>query len=326
MRKRFLALLALLGVLGGCTAPSVPQSKDGLTIVATTYPIYLFANAVTQGVEGITVERLNTGSVSCLHDYTLSVSDMKKIEKADVIVLNGAGLEEFMEDALAHSDASVIDCSEGLELLENPSHHHVEHGEEEGNLSGHDEHGHDHGHWDPHYWMHPMYGDYMLSRLRERMCAIDPEHKQIYNENAADASGQLGQLDMELSSLFDTLQEQGIHSPGLITFHDGFQYFAHAYDLPLLESIEEEAGSEASAKEIVEITALVKEHNIPVIFTEVNGSAATANAISRETGCLVAQLSMCMDGPDASLDNYLNAMRANAAAIVNGFAEEEMIP
>ena len=71
---------------------------------------------------------------------------------------------------------------------------------------------------------------------------------------------------------------------GLITFHDGFQYFAAAYDLPLLASIEEEAGSEASAKEIVEITDLVKEKGIPVIFTEVNGSDATAQAIRRENG------------------------------------------
>ena len=67
---------------------------------------------------------------------------------------------------------------------------------------------------------------------------------------------------------------------------------------PLLASIEEEEGSEASAMEINEITQLVKEHQLPVIFTEVNGSDATANAISRETGCQVAQLTMLMDGPE----------------------------
>ena len=88
--------------------------------------------------------------------------------------------------------------------------------------------------------------------------------------------------------------------------------------------------NEAVVRKVVEdapreITELVKEHNIPVIFTEVNGSDATAKAIVRETGCAIAQLSMCMDGPDDDLSNYLNAMLGNMAAIVNGFAGEEVV-
>ena len=106
-------LLSVLLLLPGCTqAPSGSSQEEGLTVLATTYPVYLFARTVAQGVEGVTVERLNTGSVSCLHDYTLSVDDMKKIEGADVIAMNGAGLEDFMDDALAASSAAVIDCSQ----------------------------------------------------------------------------------------------------------------------------------------------------------------------------------------------------------------------
>ena len=69
-------------------------------------------------------------------------------------------------------------------------------------------------------------------------------------------------------------ESAGVDIAGLVTFHDGFRYFAAAFDLPLLASIEEEEGSEASAKEINEITGLVKEYSLPVIFTEVNGSDA----------------------------------------------------
>ena len=114
MKKTILSLLLsgllLLSACGsGTTAASEPAEDDvTLHILATTYPVYLFARTVAQGVEGVTVERLNTGSVSCLHDYTLSVDDMKKIEGADVIAMNGAGLEDFMDDALAASDAPVI--------------------------------------------------------------------------------------------------------------------------------------------------------------------------------------------------------------------------
>ena len=139
------------------------------------------------------------------------------------------------------------------------------------------------------------------------------------------STAQLSGWAEELNDLFDSARRQEVDFSGLITFHDGFQYFAAAYDLPLLASIEEEAGSEASAKEIVEITDLVKEKGIPVIFTEVNGSDATAQAIRRETGCAVEQLTMIMDGPDDQLENYYDALLANAKAVINGFAGEELV-
>ena len=309
--------LAAAMLLTACGQSSGVKQEAKLTIVATTYPVYLFASAVTDGVEGVEVLRLDTGSTSCLHDYSLTVNDMKKIERADVIALNGAGLEEFMEDALATSDALTIDCSEGVHLLENESHHHDE--------EDHSHDGHDHGHFDPHYWMDMENAAVMVDNIAEAMVELDAEHAQTYRTNAMEQGLVIKAWDSQLEESFRLAKETGVNIPGLITFHDGFRYFCHAYGLDLLESIEEEAGSEASAKEIVEITRLVKEHDIPVIFTEVNGSDATAKAIVRETGCAIAQLSMVMDGPDDDLSNYLNAMMENMAAVINGFAKEEVV-
>ena len=113
-----LALLFSLSACGQKSGDSSRAEESGLTVLATTYPVYLLASAVADGVEGVTVERLNTGAVSCLHDYTLSVGDMKRIEGADVLAINGVGLEDFMDDALASARGTVIDCSEGVALLE----------------------------------------------------------------------------------------------------------------------------------------------------------------------------------------------------------------
>jgi len=317
MKKRFLTIfLAVTLLLTACgqTSAESPAGETRLTVVATTYPIYLFASAVTQGVDGVAVERLDTGSTSCLHDYNLTVNDMKKLEKADVIAINGVGLEEFLEDALSASDALVIDCSEGVELLENLSHYHDEH--------DHSHDGHDHGHYDPHYWMDMGNARIMVENIAAGLADLDKANEEAYLENAGEADLLLYTWE---STLKDPANGWNRVSSGLITFHDGFQYFAHAYDIRLLESIEEEAGSEASAREITEITELVKQYDIPVIFTEVNGSDATANAIARETGCAVAQLSMCMDGPDGELSNYLDAMSQNMASVINGFAGEEVV-
>ena len=315
-RTVLIGILSLLLTLPAC-APARGEAAR-LTVVCTTYPIYLFTSSLTEGVEGVAVERLDTGSTSCLHDYTLSMADMKKLERADIIALNGAGLEEFLEDALAASDAQMIDCSTGVELLENLSHHHEE-GEE-------DEKGHDHGHWDPHYWMDPDNARIMVGNLRNFLVLTDPDHAAEYEKNADRSDMALRVYQEEIMrDVWDEYLPRLGEQPKLITFHDGFQYFARAFDIELLASIEEEAGSEASAHEIVEITELVKEHGIPAIFTEVNGSDATARAIARETGCRVAQLNMLMDGPEGDLEAYYTGITGNLAAILNGFADEEVV-
>ena len=326
MKRKLLSLLLTLCLLAGCSggASQSQAEQSELTILATTYPVYLMASAVTEGVDGVKVDRLNTGDVSCLHDYTLSVNDMKKIEQADVIAVNGVGLEEFMEDALAASDAAVIDCSQGVELLENLSHHHDDH--------DHSHDGHDHGHFDPHYWMDPNNAHTMVGNVRRGLWFLLPDAAAPDLSANTTRSFELLQplYALGLQYLYPR-SEKAVSVPGLITFHDGFQYLAHTFHLPLLASIEEEAGSEASAKEIVEIAQLVKEHNIPVIFTEINGSDATAQAVARETGCAVASLSMIMDGREPTAEDaspmapYAELMLNNLYTLINGFAGQEVL-
>ena len=304
MKKTILtAILTLILALPAC-APTREETAR-LTVVCTTYPIYLFTSSLAQGVDGVAVERLDTGSTSCLHDYTLSMADMKKLERADIIAVNGAGLEEFLEDALAATDARVIDCSLGVERLENLSHSH----EEE------DQEGHDHGHWDPHYWMDPENARIMLANLRNHLVIIDADYAAEYEENARLSDAALRSCQGSIQDIWDEYSSQPGERPRLITFHDGFQYFARAFDLELLASIEEEAGSEASAHEIVEITELVREYRIPAIFTEVSGSDATAKAIGRETGCGVYQLDMVMSGEGTGVEDYERAIVQNLRTV-----------
>lgn len=315
--KRLFALVCILTLLVGC-APA-GQEPSQVNIVATTYPTYLAALAVTDGVEGVSVSRLDTGSVSCLHDYTLTVNDMKKLSRADVIVMNGAGLEDFMSDALASTDALVIDCSEHIELLPATEHHEHEHHEE-------------HGHFDPHYWMDPLNFHTMVNNVRRGLWNLFPgEVAPDLSANTTLAGEQLWALyDLGLYYLYPQ-SEHAVFVPGLITFHDGFQYLAQTFHLPLLTSIEEDAGSEASAKEMEEIIQLVKNKDIPVIFTETNGSDATAKAIARETGCTVAQLSLIMDGREPTTEDsspttpYIELMLNNIHTLINGFAGREVL-
>ena len=319
MKKRAILALCLslalaLTACGSTKGEQESQPEARVTVVATTYPVYLLARAVAQGVDGVAVERLNTGAVSCLHDYTLTVSDMKLIESADVVAMNGVGLEDFMSDALAQTKGAVIDCSQDVALLEAVGHDHHDGDETDGE------------HYDPHIWMDPENAMIMAENLQKGLSQADPDHAQAYSDNLTETLALLNSWDSSLQELIREAEQGGVTMSGLITFHDGFQYFAKALDLPLLAAIEEEEGSEASAQVINETVSLVKAHGIPVIFTEVNGSDATAQAIARETGCQVGQLTMLMDGPDdGKLSNYLDGLSANVTAIVNGFAGEEVI-
>ena len=292
--KKLLAAACTLGLLlSACSSPaaSQPEADGKLHVLATTYPVYLFTTAVAEGMDHVEVSLLVNQQTSCLHDYTLTVADMKAIEGADVIVMNGAGLEDFMSDALAASDAPVIDCSEGIDLLP---------------ALGHEGHDHD-TEYDPHIWMSYENAARMLENIGNGLGELDPEHDEDYYHNFDNANNAMGYDPDKLAALADK---------PLITFHDGFQYFAQATGLNLLKAIEEEEGAEASAAEIKEIVSLIQEYEIPAIFTEVNGSDATAQAISRETGCAVYQLDMIMSGEGTGIQPYLDAMEKNMDTIV----------
>ena len=297
MKKLFAPLCALVLLLSACGQPaaSQPQDEDTLHIVATTYPIYLFTTAVTEGAEGVEVSLLVNQQTSCLHDYTLTVSDMKAIEGADVIVMTGAGLEDFMDDALSASDAQVINCSEGIDLLP---------------AQGHEGHDHD-AEYDPHIWMDPANAQVMLGTIADQLGQITGQDLQA---RCTEVQQQVEQASQQWKEQVTTLSD-----PKLITFHDGFQYFSRSFGLELLKAIEEEEGSEASAQEIKEIVSLVEQYHLPAIFTEVNGSESTAQAISRESGCGVYQLNMIMSGDGTGIQPYLDAMQNNIDTIVEAF-------
>lgn len=275
--KKIISLLLVLGFLcamGGCAG-----SRQTSEIAATTLPVWQFATRLCEGT-GLSVTRLVTESVSCLHDYTLQVSQMRAIEAAQVVLISGGHLEDFMDDALQKA-RTVVDASAGIALLP----------------------GEDHG--DPHIWLDPANAKIMAQNLCNGLAAQFPAYADIFDANL---SGLLAELDA-LQSYGET-QLADLSCRELITFHDGFSYFARAFDLTILASVEEEAGSEASAGDLTELIALVRTHNLPAIFTETNGSDAAARVIAGETGVKICTLDMAMAG-----DDYFAAIRQNIDTI-----------
>ncbi len=282
MKKRILALLLAAVML--CMVGCVPK-KAPAQIAATTMPVYCFTSRLCQGTP-ITVTRLITENVSCLHDYSLQVDQMRAIEQAELVVISGAGLEDFLSDALAGKQ--VVEAAGDMELLEG-SHDH-----------DHTHTGHVHPE-DPHIWLSPENAKEMAHNICHELCHKYPQYSHVFQTN-------LVTLEAEL----DALQAYGeqaladLKCRKIITFHDGFSYLAESFGLTIIEAVEEESGSEASAKELIHLIGLVREYNLPAIFVEANGSTSAASIIQNETGVKVYTLDMAMAG-----DDYFEAMYHN---------------
>lgn len=287
MKYMKIVIAAILSVLllCGCT-PSAQNAQ----IAATTLPVWEFSSRLCAGTP-ITVTRLVTEQISCLHDYSLNVRQVKAAEAAEAIVISGAGLEDFLDDLLLK--ASIIDASEGIPLLcsaEEDAHH----GEA---LHDHEK--------DPHIWLSPENAKVMARNICAGLSARYPEYVQTFEDNL---DGLLTDLTALEQYGEDTLSE--LQCRKLITFHDGFSYFAEAFDLTIVKAVEEESGSEASARELIELISLVQEQSLPAVFTETNGSTSAADIIARETGCGLYALDMAM-----SAEGYFDAMYHNIDTI-----------
>ena len=277
----FILILCLM--LTGCVSASEPAQ-----IAATTLPVWEFATRLCEGT-GISVTRLVTESVSCLHDYTLQVGQMRAIEAADLVIISGAGLEEFLHDALHNTD-TIVDASVGIELI----------CPEEDHDHAHDSHGHHHES-DPHIWLSPAHAAAMAKNICVELTTQYPMYADVFEANLAELLTDLDTLDA-----YGQEQLSSLSSRDIITFHDGFAYFADHFGLHILRAVEEESGSEASAAELIELIQEVEDHDLPAIFIEANGADAAAQTISAETGAKVYILDMAMAG-----NSYFDAMYHN---------------
>ena len=204
MNKRIFALLLaalFLLCLPGCAKKEYSEGKPKADLLATTQPVYQLTCALTDGT-GLSVGLLISESVSCLHDYTLTVSQMEMIEQSGLVLESGLGLENFMEDVLRGK--TRIDISRNLDTLPG----------EDGA--------------DPHWWLDPMRYKQAAELAAQELGAQYPEFSDQISEN-------LAAFCEKLSSLQDYGEQalSNLSCRQLVTFHDGFSYFADAFSLTI---------------------------------------------------------------------------------------------
>ncbi len=300
--KKLLTLLLALMLL------SVPALASAETVVTSFYPIYLFAFNLLHDIDGVEVTNLTEPTTGCLHDYQLQTGDMKMLAKADAFLINGAGMEGYLEGVFeAFPALPVIDASTGVALLEDCSDH------------DHDEHGdHDHNHaYNAHIWLDAQNAILMVNNLADGLIAALPQHADAIAANRDAYIARLTALDTELEAALSAVPNKDI-----ITFHEAFPYFAHAYGLNVAAVINRDPDDALSPRQLAELCKTVESLGAPPLFVEPQYEDMAAQTISRETGAAIHTLDPIVTGPaDAPLTHYEDAMRQNLAVLLQALGE-----
>ncbi|WP_308287625.1 metal ABC transporter substrate-binding protein [Cryobacterium sp. 1639] len=299
--KRALPVLAVAAtlVLAGCSATGSAASTDAegdLQIVATTTQIADLTRNIVGDTAGVEVTQLIQPNQSA-HSYDPSVADLTALGAADVLVINGVGLEEWLDDAIEASgfDGVTIDSDEGITILDGEAGHEDEaaHEDEAGHEdeAAHDdeaaeEHDHDHEGGNPHIWTDVSNAEAMVATIADGLAAASSTHAANFEANEADYSAQLTDLDAWIHENVDAVPaDQRL----LVSNHDAFGYFTAAYGITYVGSVipSFDDNAEPSAAEIDALVAAVKETGVKAVFSEASINPKAADTIAAEAGVAV---------------------------------------
>ena len=263
-----LVSLFLTGCNNSAKSNNSTESNNKLTIVTSFYPMYISTLNIVKDIPDVEVINMTAPQTGCLHDYSLSTKDLKTLSNADILIINGAGMESFLDDVIdEYSDLKIIEASNGISLIED---------------TDHDEHEHD---VNPHVWVSISKNIEEVSNIAKELSAFDPNHASEYEANADAYIAKLENLRTEMHAALDNVNNKDI-----ITFHEAFPYFAEEFNLNIAGVIEVEPDSEPSAKEVENIISIINEKNIKALFTEPQYSSKIADTIAKETGASIYTL------------------------------------
>lgn len=317
-RRSFIALVSAVALLASaCTqgsatpAPSGPAPEpDALRVVATTT---VFADLVRQvGGTKVAVDSLvpKGGEV---HTFDPAPSDIAKVAEADLIVMNGLGLDEWLGDLAADAGASATPVVELAEDLDGVAY--LDGDESEGDTpepSGDDGHGHEGV--NPHLWLNVAYAKQYVTRLTDALRTTDPADAATYDTNARAYQERLTALDAWARESIGAIPAQDRR---IVSFHEAFPYLADAYGLEIVGVAVQAPGQEPSAGEIAALIDAIRAANVKAIFSEAQFPRDLVEQIADETGVRVESDLYNDSLGDPPVDTYEGLIRWDVERIVD---------
>jgi ABC-type Zn uptake system ZnuABC Zn-binding protein ZnuA len=292
-------LLGLAVLLMGCGGPATSAEGDRLSVVATTTVLAHLVSQVAGDRAEVTSLVPAGGEV---HTFDPSPSDAARLTGADLIVMNGVGLDEWLAELAADAGAGDVPLVELAEDLDGVTYLRGEQPED-----GHEGEG-----FNPHLWLNVRYATLYVQRIAEELSRLDPAHAATYAENTARYASELTALDEAIRSRMTALPSANRR---VVSFHEAFPYFADAYGLEISGVITQVPGQDPSAGEIADLIEAIRDEGVKAIFSEVQFSDDLVEAIADETGARVVSDLYNDSLGDPPVDSYIGMMEWNAERI-----------
>lgn len=263
-----------------------PRASEKLTILTTIAPLYSFTKNIAG--DAANVENLLPSGAGP-HDFSLSPLDAKKVSEARVLVINGVGLEAWLDKVIGsadtrsadHGNLIVADTSKGVDVM----------------------------HKDPHIWLSPRNAVTQVLNIRDALITADPGNRDVYSANAEAYLVRLNNLDREISDEIKTWRKKEF-----VAFHSAFGYFARDYGLWQAAVIQKNPETEPSPRHIASVIKTIKSKGINSIFTETRASHKIISSLAKDLGLKVYSLDTLEKGSPGR-EWYEERMRANLAVL-----------
>ncbi|BCN29804.1 metal ABC transporter substrate-binding protein [Anaeromicropila herbilytica] len=312
--KLVILLLIMFNIVWVSAALTIFLNKDKkeetneLNIVTTFYPIYTIANNLVTGIDHVNLINMTENATGCLHDYQMTTNDMKKLENADILIMNGGGMESFIEDiAKTYPNLRIINASDGIQLIKEAKEADEESVKKDDVKESED--------YNAHVWLNMDKYQQQIENVKNGLIKLDRKNKSLYEKNAKVYTSKINQLNQELKeTLYKPVNDK------VIIFHDAFSYLAEELGIEVAYSVEIEADTSLSAGDIAKVIDEIKRNNIKVLLTEKQYGDAIAKSIANETNAKVYTIDSLVSGkPDK--DSYINGMKKNIEVLKKALYE-----
>jgi zinc/manganese transport system substrate-binding protein len=295
------AALTLLATLASCAAP-VGQSSQKLQVIATTTIVGDIVSII--GGEHIELNVLLPAEADP-HAFEPAPRDAALVSGADLVFMNGLGLDSFIE-RLIPDEVSAVEVSNGIQPLEGEEH------------SDEGEEGENHEHeelFDPHVWQDPANVIIWVENITTALAEADPDNSRAYEANASAYIAELNELDAWIKEQVSPLP---LEKRVLVTDHEALGYFAHRYEFEIVGAVIPSSSTVAapSALELAELESKIAEHNVPAIFIGTSANPELVTQLAADLGVEIVPIyGEALSDADGPAPTYLEMMRYNVEAI-----------
>jgi zinc/manganese transport system substrate-binding protein len=293
-------MLLVSGVVS-CGRDVPPPARPGKLRVLTSFlPVQSHTAAIAGDLAEVT-QLLSADAGP--HDFQLTPGVVKRLAEADVFIVNGAGLEDWLDELIANAGRPglmVVDVSAALPLTENPAAFAYSGAIEEGK--------------NPHTWLDPVLAREQAGVILAALQKADPANAAAYAANAKTYAAQLEALDADFRATLAPLTNKN-----LVTFHDAFPYLAARYGLTYVGCISDFPEKDPPPQQLASLVDSIRSAKVSAIFAETGYAPDLLVEIARQSGARVSQLDTLEVGTGHATA-YLERMRQNLAALQDAFA------